>query len=179
MAKTATKTNEKKAQKPKKGSLAVQTKKEIERLHNLNPPIAIPPRNIGCPTKYRPEYCDMLIDHMSAGYSFESFSAIVKTNRDTLFEWAKVHPAFSDAKRNAYDENLLFWEKAGIENLRNYGKESSFNSTVWVFNLKNRHNWRDNRDVVVQKEVTFTHKVKEELAGKSIDELIAIAKGGE
>ena len=28
---------------------------------------------VGRPTKYKPEYCEMLIEHMSEGLSFESF----------------------------------------------------------------------------------------------------------
>lgn len=71
----------------------------------------------GRPTDYKPEYCEMLIKHMAEGDSFASFSAIVGTCMDTVHEWAKVHPEFSDAKKKGMGLNLLFNErlmKSGI-----------------------------------------------------------------
>lgn len=111
---------------------------------------------IGRPSKYKPEYCQMLIDHMGSGLSYESFAAVIKVNRDTLYAWEKEYPDFSDAKKEAFDQNLLFWEKLGIDHVLNeaheeeseedgtYKKTSkSLNHTVWIFNMKNRHKWRD------------------------------------
>ena len=116
----------------------------------------------GRPSKYKPEYCQMLIDHMSKGFSFESFAGIVDVNRDTLFEWATAHDEFNEAKHLAFARNLIFWENVGIEGLYNQtdvdesGKTKSvksLNATVWIFNMKNRHKWRDRQpdesDIVV------------------------------
>ena len=67
----------------------------------------------GRPSLYKPEYCEMLISHMEKGFSFRSFAGIVRVNFDTVYEWEKVHPAFSDAKKTGealqlvYDERLL------------------------------------------------------------------------
>ena len=106
----------------------------------------------GRPSKYKPEYCSKLVEHMAQGLSFESFAAVIKVNRDTLNEWAKVHDEFSVAKKEALDANLLFWEKHGIDGLYStseYDRETgntiskSLNATVWIFNMKNRHKWRD------------------------------------
>ena len=35
-----------------------------------------PKRSGGHPTKYQPEYCETLIEHLGAGYSFESFAVV-------------------------------------------------------------------------------------------------------
>jgi transposase len=106
----------------------------------------------GRPSKYEPQYCQALIKHMTEGLSFESFAAVIKVNQDTLHEWVKVHLEFSEAKKEAFSQNLLFWEKVGIEGLWG-SKESSFNATVWIFSMKNRHKWRDKQpdetDVIV------------------------------
>lgn len=59
----------------------------------------------------------------------------------TLHEWVKVHAEFSEAKRQAYAKNLLFYEKLGLTDMA--GKIKGFNATVWIFNMKNRHKWRD------------------------------------
>ena len=95
----------------------------------------------GRPSKYRPEYCSQLIIHMAKGLSFESFGAAVGVNQDTLHEWAKVHTPFSEAKKEAWSQNLLFWEEIGIKGMT--GKIPGFNATIWIFNLKNRFKWRD------------------------------------
>lgn len=106
----------------------------------------------GRPSKYKPEYCQQLIAHMTTGLSFDSFAAVIDVNQDTLHEWVKVHPDFSEAKKEAYSKNLLFWENHGIEGLYSTteyddkGKPTSsksINATVWIFNMKNRHKWRD------------------------------------
>jgi hypothetical protein len=95
----------------------------------------------GAPSKYKPEYCAQLIAHMTQGLSFETFAAVIKVNQDTLHEWAKVHPEFSEAKKEAWAQNQLFWERIGITGMA--GKIANFNATVWIFNMKNRHRWRD------------------------------------
>lgn len=96
----------------------------------------------GRPTKYDPAYCEMLVAHMRTGLSFPSFAGKLEINPDTLYEWLKKHPDFSEAKRVGEALNLQFWEGQGIQGLWG-NKELSFNSTVWVFNMKNRHRWRD------------------------------------
>lgn len=110
---------------------------------------------VGAPSKYKPEYCQQLIEHMAEGLSFESFAGIIEVNRDSLYEWIKVHQEFSDAKKIAVDKSLHFWEKLGLNNIINisesesqgegFGRSSSrsLNSSVWIFNMKNRFGWRD------------------------------------
>ncbi|MEE8234088.1 MAG: hypothetical protein V3R41_05360, partial [Gammaproteobacteria bacterium] len=93
------------------------------------------------------EYCQMLIEHMSKGLSFESFAAITDTCRDTIYEWVKVHKEFSDAKRGAFAKSQLFWEEIGIEGLFNGKNKKSLNSAVWIFNMKNRFNWTDKQEL--------------------------------
>lgn len=112
----------------------------------------------GRPSKYKPEYCQKLIEHCSEGLSFESFAGLLKINIDSIHEWSKKHPEFSDAKRIASNISRLWWERQGIDGLwevTEYDdrgkplKTKKLNSTVWVFNMKNRFGWRD---------VTETHQ---------------------
>lgn len=104
----------------------------------------------GRPTKYHPSFCQMLVDHMAHGYSFESFAAVAKVHKETLYAWSSEgNPSFiadfSEAKKIAFDENLLFWEKQGIENLLSF-KGTIFNTSLWIFNMKNRHKWSNQED---------------------------------
>lgn len=99
---------------------------------------------VGRPTKYKPEYCEQLIQHMSEGLMFESFAAVIDVNKDTLYEWCKRHPAFSEAKKTAISKNLLFYDKMSIAAMA--GKIKNFNATTYIFNMKNRHHWRDRHE---------------------------------
>ena len=109
----------------------------------------------GRPTKYKPEYCGLLIEHMATGLSFEAFAGVIEVCEDTLYEWAKVQPEFSEAKKMAFAKNRIFWEKLGVDHILNtesgFGSKmvnkKSLNSTVWIFNMKNRFGWRDRREV--------------------------------
>lgn len=67
---------------------------------------------VGPPTKYKPEYCEMLIDHMSEGYSFESFSALIRVGRNTTYLWCKEFPEFKEAKEVAEAMALKYFETA-------------------------------------------------------------------
>jgi hypothetical protein len=116
----------------------------------------------GRPTKYKPEYCDAVIEHMSKGLSFESFAAIIGTHRDTLYEWVKVHPSFSDSMKTGQAKSLLFWESLGIKHIVNksdsetfgvgqsVSKSRSLNAAIWCFNMKNRFNWSNKETIMTE-----------------------------
>ena len=93
----------------------------------------------GRPTKYKPEYCAMLVKHMAQGFSFDSFCAVIKISKDALYEWTYHHPEFKDAKSLAFSECQLFWEKLGIAGCT--GRINNFNASAWMFNMKHRFKW--------------------------------------
>ena len=101
----------------------------------------------GAPTLYRPEYCQLLIDHMAKGFSFESFGAEVNCGSSTVVSWLK-HKDFQIARQKAQVLNRKFWEDLGIKGTR--GEIKGFNVASWVFNMKNRFHWRN--EVVVKDE---------------------------
>lgn len=96
------------------------------------------------PTTYDPKFCDMLIEHMSQGLSLESFAGVVGVCEDTVYEWAKVHPAFSEAKKQGRAKSRLIWEKIGMNGT--VGKIKGYDAGSWIFNMKNRFRWRDRHD---------------------------------
>lgn len=104
-----------------------------------------PGYTFGRPTEYKAEYCQMLIDHRRDGFSFESFGAIVKCHRGTLYDWVDKHPDFADAKRIAHEECLYHWETLGRFGLRS----KDFNATVYIFTMKARFNdqYGDKREI--------------------------------
>jgi hypothetical protein len=105
----------------------------------------------GRPTKYKKAYCKKLIEWMGKGLSFESFAGDIGVNRDTIYEWAKVYPEFSDAKGIGSAKSQALWEKMGIAG--SSGKLKGFQTGAWIFNMKNRFSWRDRQEIVLEGEL--------------------------
>lgn len=95
----------------------------------------------GRPTDYKQEYCELLIEHMGNGFSFESFAALVNASKQTIYDWLAANPEFLDAKSIAFERSRLFWEKIGID----LARSGAGNATAFIFNMKNRfkEDWRD------------------------------------
>jgi transposase len=87
-------------------------------------------------SKYKPEYCQKLIDHMSEGDSFESFAVRVDVSRGTLYEWLKVHPDFFNAKEKASERCEKWWV--------DLGKRHAQDSVAgYTFMMKARFGWKE------------------------------------
>lgn len=101
----------------------------------------------GAPTLYKPEYCQLLIDHMSQGLSYECFGSVVNVSKSTVDKWLK-HQEFSDARHKAQAHYRKYWEELGKKGVN--GEIKNFNAVAWIFNMKNRFLWRN--EVVVKDE---------------------------
>lgn len=93
----------------------------------------------GRPTKFRKEYCEMLLEHMKQGFSYESFGGRIGVSPDTCLDWEQAHPEFLLARKIGYAMCRLWWEEAGIDGMTS----GSINASIWIFNMKNRFKWRD------------------------------------
>ena len=91
---------------------------------------------LGRHTGYKPEYCEMLINHRASGRSYETFAAIVGCSISTLYNWEVAHPDFMEAKEIALPLALAKWEDMGIAGTA--GKLKGFNATSYVYIMKNR-----------------------------------------
>ncbi len=133
------------------------------------------PRKPGHPTDFEPRFCQMLIDWMAEGRSYETFivPAGVKS-RATLYNWEKI-PEFLDAKRVAFAHCQIWWEDHGRTGLYSLGKAGpNINATVWIFNMKNRFNWVDRREVTSTIDAKVETKSSEQK--EMVDELKAFLK---
>lgn len=123
---------------------------------------------MGRPTVYKPEYCQQLINHMAEGLSYETFGVTIGVARATLYVWENAvnedgtpkHPEWIEAKKQGFEACQIFYERVGRNMLLGLidektdpttGKKTVIdytkgNTTVWVFNMKNRFNWRDKVD---------------------------------
>lgn len=126
--------------------------------------------NAGRPTKYRKEFCKMLINHMSQGKSFESFGAKVEVGKNTMYEWCRSYPEFHDAKRIGTMKCLDKWEDIGNDGL--YAKY--FNDKVYRLNMMNRFGWGEKQTQNV--EVEQKQKVEIDFSKTSINDLVDFIK---
>ena len=97
----------------------------------------------GRPSSYDAAYCQLLVAHMGGGFSFESFASVAGVCVDTLYEWAKVHDEFSEAKKEGRAHQIFRWE----QRLARLADDEMGNATAIVFALKNVAGWRDKTEV--------------------------------
>ena len=64
----------------------------------------------GRPTSYRPEFCQRVVALMAEGRSLDGCAPLLGVNPDSLYEWQKVHPQFSEAVRAGRAAATTFWE---------------------------------------------------------------------
>lgn len=63
----------------------------------------------GRPTKYSPEMCDIIIAAGKEGCAVAEMAIRCDVCIDTIYEWAKVHPEFSEALTRAQNEAEAWW----------------------------------------------------------------------
>ena len=102
-------------------------------------PLAIsdqpPKRPRGQPTKYDPAYCDEIIEVCSQGHSITGFAGKIGVDRDTISEWAKVHPEFSVALKRA-KAAATYGIETDANGIRKRGGGPGA-ATMAIFQLKN------------------------------------------
>ena len=91
-------------------------------------------KRTGRPTSYRPEFCERIVAHMAEGRSLDGCASILGVHPDSLYEWQKVHTAFSEAVRAGRAAATTFWE----ERLLEVAKGSSGNAQAIQWALRNR-----------------------------------------
>jgi hypothetical protein len=95
----------------------------------------------GRPTDYQEAYVEQVYGHLSQGFTLASFGGIVSSSRDTLYEWAKVHPRFSDAIKRGRAAGQHKWE----QRLSKQAETGDGNTAAIIFAMKNlyKDDWAD------------------------------------
>ena len=132
------------------------------------------PAKVGRPTKYKPEYCEKLVEHMQQGFSFESFASVAKTCKDTVYHWVNQHPEFSEAKKRGTAHLEIFYTRMGMNLAQGEYKNGS--ATAWIYLTKNILKWTDRSDLKITGD--FQEKKDEHEILRAVDrrKLIALAK---
>jgi hypothetical protein len=128
--------------------------------------------------KYKPEFCEGIIKHMTFGFSKESYAGVIGVSVVTLFNWINEKPEFKRAVEIAKSRCRLAWENIGIQGMLRGPKE--FGERTWALNMFNRFGkeWRNSQSIDMKtnetKTVSFSEgleKVKDKL--KSNPKLLA------
>jgi hypothetical protein len=112
----------------------------------------------GRPTKYKPEYCERLVAYFKrspyrevtlANGSTQNVPNVFPTMarfadeldvaRDTLIEWAAVHPDFSEAYKRALTLQESILQEGALA--------GAYHGSFAIFTAKNVCGWRDEKDL--------------------------------
>lgn len=125
-------------------------------------------------SKYKYEYCQMLVDHMAAGLSWQCFCGVIGVSLSSTKLWLDKHSDFFEAKAIGEGFSRLYWEKLG--KLGSMGQIKDFNATIFIFTMKNRFNWSDRTDLRIDTTITDYKKEFSLLRSIPREELLALVK---
>ena len=105
-------------------------------------------RPVGRPSKYKPEFCEAVIEMAQQGKGWSNYAAAFEVDRPTLYDWAAAHEDFRHALTRAKVLEQQWWEDQARENL----KTREFNANLWIRSAQAR--FRD--DYTERKETAVT-----------------------
>jgi transposase-like protein len=88
----------------------------------------------GRPTKYKPEFCEQVIELGKKGKSLAQMAAHFDVARSTIDQWAEDQPDFSEALTRAKAHCQAWWENVGQEAMF----MDKFQSAVWTKSMQAR-----------------------------------------
>jgi hypothetical protein len=94
----------------------------------------------GRPSKYKPEYCEQIVEFCEKGASLTAFAASISVAKDTLVEWGIQHKEFSVAMRKAKTKAEAYFEKLGVAGMT--GQIKGFNGGMHNFWMMARFGWK-------------------------------------
>ena len=105
-------------------------------------------RPVGRPSKYRPEFCELIIELAKKGAGWAEWAIACGVDRPTLYYWGEQHPEFLTALSRAKIHEQAWWEREGRSGMR----ADKFNALVWKTSMQAR--FRD--DYTERKETALT-----------------------
>lgn len=137
-------------------------------------------KGLGAPSTYDPEFCNLLLEHMKHGNSFESFGSVIRRSLQTLYTWQDAHPEFLEARklgmvylRKFYEdlgrtiatgnlrrliaeepmldaEGKLMYEANGQLTMKRTYAAAIPNAAVYIFMTKNMLGWRNEMNIIFE-----------------------------
>lgn len=97
----------------------------------------------GRPTKYKPEYCKRIVEHMADGYPLVHFAVSIGVAQQSLHDWAKKYPEFSEAMKMAKQAFEAKLYEIGLQGTF----ADKFNTGPYSLLAKNYLGWSDRQTV--------------------------------
>jgi len=116
----------------------------------------------GFKSDYLPEYDEMLINHMSEGYSFESFSHLVNKARSTIYLWAETFPSFKEAREIGNGKAKHLFESALLAKIQGKSlrgvdpKLSDTASIIFALKTRFRETYTERLETIGSNEIKIT-----------------------
>lgn len=118
-------------------------------------------RPVGRPTKYKPEYCDEVLELGKQGYSVAEIAAHFEVDKASLYRWQEEDPNFALSMARAKSFEQAWFEREARSNMKN----REFNANLWYRSAASR--FRD--DYTERKELTGANGGAVQVESKSVD----------
>jgi len=104
---------------------------------------------MGRPTKYKPEFCDTVVELGALGKSKAQMAAALGCSRMSIDEWCNEHKEFSDAIARARDLAMAWWEDQGQLGMWQSPEGEKLNPQLWSRSMAARFpdDYRENKAV--------------------------------
>ncbi len=107
----------------------------------------------GRPTKYRPEFCELVIEQGKLGKSVVQMAAACGVWKSVILDWAREHEDFSAAINRAKAESQNWWETVAQTHMIEEKDAARLNAGIW------------SRSMAARFPDDYTEKNKTELTG--------------
>lgn len=102
-------------------------------------------RPVGRPTKYKPEYCEQIIELGKQGKSIAQMASYFDVDKASIYDWAASQEDFSTALARAKAHSQTWWEDQAQKNM----SDRNFNAQLWLKSVASRF-----REDYTEKQVT-------------------------
>lgn len=120
-------------------------------------------RPVGRPTKYKPEFCDLIRELAATGAGPASWAVKCGVDKASLYEWKAVYPEFSTAFNEAKAIEQDWWEQQGRQALW----ADKFQASVWHKSMQAR--FREDYTETQRTEITGADGGAVQIETKKID----------
>jgi len=142
---------------------------------------------VGRPTRFEERFVNMAFEIMCLGATIQKLAEVFQVHRDTIYEWMKVHPEFSEAIQRGRDEfdsehvekalkkkclGFRYIEKScvlnsngiviGIKQIKKYVPPSDVSIKFWLSN-RNPRRWSLHSDIITESKIYYNKKEIDEM----------------
>ena len=118
---------------------------------------------MGRPTKYKPEYCERVIDLGREGKSIAQMAAAFDVDKASIFRWIEEYEDFRTAFARAKALSQTWWEDKAQQNLT----DRNFNAQLWLKSVASR--FREDYTERQQTELTGANGGAVQIEAKRVD----------